>query len=685
MRIVGTSPAMLIFPQNPPDATDRNLCPENLLHRSHRFIVKTAALFVHAVSLALLVAVPCCAADPSTDRTPIQAELVKTIEAGHVQAGDPVYAKVDLPWNNSACKLREGAILKGRIVTQTPRSKSAASSGIALLFDSGQCGGRDMKPLLLTVAAVLAPDPNRGSSLYGDLESPPLSDAVGLSLSQPGTGSPMRSMLAAAQTVILEPPRNKPPQLVMPGQVIGIGDVKLAVGSGPEGSSLLTSEKHNLRLESGSRLVLVPSVTAAVKESTPAESAPGAAPASPNPLSDTDAFDEAEICVPPSCSLVLSANQPETSSKTADFTMPVKPLGFAPSADQAMYDLDHSVTISYLGSSKFLFTFNPHLLVPRATADITLPKLHVVRATLIDLSTRKVLRTVDWRVHDTRQYLWPIGTDHVLVHVGEELRLYDLNLKVEQRLPLNGPLAFVAVAPSGSYMAVGIVRERHTEAIHRELRDAEDREPEEDVEVKVLDSDFHPLAKVMRSSRDVPPVLSEHGEIRIPTIGKNRWRIAEYTWTGQRRVLAQVASTCRPEAESVPPNLLFITGCDRLGNGKWFRMLRPDGKLVLKGESQSTEKGHTASGTDGSNFFAVGIDELAKAMDDSSPFHSSDLKSLRVGVYRVENGKKVTGVTIPGPLPAVQSFALSPDSRHLAVLESDQIVFYSLPEVSEHE
>jgi hypothetical protein len=200
--------------------------------------------------------------------------------------------------------------------------------------------------------------------------------------------------------------------------------------------------------------------------------------------------------------------------------MPLKPLGFSASADQAMYDFDHAVTVSYLGSTRLLFTFNPHLLVSRTTADITLPKLHIVRAALIELPTMKVLRTVDWRIHDTRQYLWPIGPDHVLVHVGGELRLYDLNLKVEQKLPLNGSLAFVAVSPSGSYMAVGVIRERHTEAIHQELRDAEDREPEEDVEVKVLDSNFHPLASVMRSSREVPPVLSEDGEIRIPTIGK---------------------------------------------------------------------------------------------------------------------------------------------------------------------
>ena len=675
---------MAILPQPSSSATGRKAPPENLARRSLPFFAKPAAVLVEILSLLLLLQAYASAANPPTVRTPIQAELVKAIEAGRVQVGDPVYAKVNLAWNNGACKLREGAILKGRIVAQTPRSRAAKSSNIALLFESGQCGGRDMKPLPLTVAALLAPDPVMGSGLFGDRENQPLNEAVGLSLN-----GGMRSMQSAADTAILEPPRYKPPQTVMPGQVIGIADMKIAVGGGPEGSSVLTAEKHNLRLESGSRLVLVPGIETTATTPTHAESATGAATPSPNspPSSpgDSDSFDEAEVCVPPACSLAVAASQTETTSRAADFAMALKQLGFAASADRAMYDLDHALTISYLGSDRLLFTFNPHQLVPRTTADVTLPKLHMVRAALIDLPTMKVLRIVDWRVQDTRQYLWPISTDRVLVHVGGELRLFDRDLKVGPRLPLNAPLAFVAVAASGSYLAVGIVHERHSQEIHRELRDAEDREPEEDVEVRVLDSSFHALASVMRSSRDVPPVLSENGEIRIPTIGKNRWRIAEYAWTGQRRVLAQVGSSCRPQAASVPPNLLFVTGCNRLGDGRWFRMLRPDGKLVLKGEADSTEKAHTASGTSGSNFFAVGVTELTKAMNDAAPFHTSDLKSLHVGVYRVENGKKVTGVTIPDPLPTVQTFALSPDSRHLAILQSDQIIFYSFPEGPEPE
>jgi hypothetical protein len=642
----------------------------------------SAPILLRIACLLVFLASSCLGQSTSANRIPVQAELLKAVDAGRVQAGDAVYAKVDLAWNNAVCKLREGAILKGRIVARTVRSKAAKSSDIALLFESGQCSGRDMKPLPLTLAAVLAPDPN--SSLYNDQQSQPLNEATGLGLGREGSGSPMRSMLTAAATVLVEPPRNKPPQVVMPGQVVGIRNVTLVVGRGPEGSSVLTSEKHDLRLESGSRFVLVPSVpapapAAETKDDSPTGPAPSTANAVPSDVADETGMEEGDVCPPPECNIALSANQLENGSATAEFTMSVKQLGFVAAADQQMYDLDHAVAISYLGSNQLLFTFNPHVLVRRAGADIALPKLHIVRAALIDLPTKKVVRTADWRVHDAKQYLWSMGRDRVLVHIGAELRIYGPNLKLERRLALNGPLAFVAVAPSGDYLAVGTVHERHSEVIHRELAEAENRDPEEDVEVQVLNPDFRTLARVMRSSRSVLPVLSDNGEIRIPMIGKNRWRIAEYTWTDQRHVLKQVASTCRPEVTSLPPDLLFVTGCDRLEDGKWYKILRADGKLVLKGDSPSTEQGHSASGIAGSSFFAVGVAELSKPVNISSAFHSTDLKHLRVSVYRAQDGKKITAVTISDPLPTVQTFALSPDDRRLAILQNEQIVFYSLP------
>src|ERR1700749_658667 len=101
--IGGTSPAMSTFLQPPSDAANRKLRPrENPSQYSRFFMLKAASFLVQAVSLAWILHALCSAADPA-DRTPIQAELVKSIEAGHVQVGEPVYAKVDLAWNSSAC------------------------------------------------------------------------------------------------------------------------------------------------------------------------------------------------------------------------------------------------------------------------------------------------------------------------------------------------------------------------------------------------------------------------------------------------------------------------------------------------------------------------------------------------------------------------------------------------------
>jgi hypothetical protein len=621
-----------------------------------------------------------------SERVPIQAELVRSIEAGKTRVGDPVYARVMLEWKNSECALRQGAMLRGRVVAEARRVKGAKSE-LALVFESGQCNGVDLKPIALTVAALLAPDPNRNTSLFSGEESQPLSDAVGLSLGQEGTGSPMRSVLTAASTVLLEPPQNKPPVLVMPGQVIGLGDMKLGVGSGPEGSSVLSSARHNLRLEMGSRLVIVASAGAppGATGSNPSD----APPTSPQPASATaepDVVGESDSCAVPGCDAVTDNRLLATNVVAAAFRMPVSQLGFAVPVDREMYTLDRDVTLSYLGAKKVLLTFNPHGLILRSSSDLQLPKLHIVRALLMEVGpSSKVLHSADWRIYDAKQYLWPISAERVLVHVGNELRIYGPDLKEQRKIALGGPLAYVAVAPSSRYFAVGVIHERHSDSVHRELAEAEGREPEEDIEVKVLDSDFHAWVNVIRSSREAPPILSDDGEIRVPAVGKNRWTIAEYTWTGQRRVLKQVESTCRPSVTTLPPNLLFVTGCDRLSDGKWYRTLRSDGKLVLKGQSSSAELGQVASGVADSNLFAVGITEMEKSIVESSAFHSKDLKNLRIGVFRVENGKRVAAMVVSDPLPTVQTFALSPDGSQLAVIANDEMFFYALPPSLEHE
>jgi hypothetical protein len=630
---------------------------------------------------------------------PVQADLVRAIDASRVKVGDPVFARVALKWQNSECKLARGAVLQGRIVAQTAHSKASSASEIALLFDTAQCDGHAMKPLPLTVAAVLGEDPRDDQSEY---ESQPLSDAVGLAVggmvggpsgaSLRGSASGgLRSVSAAAATVELSPTEYNGPSSILPGEVLGIKGVKLNVGGGPEGSSVLSASGHNVRLEYRAQLVLVPNLSASAPvapgESPAPTDGPSTAPtAAVRPVAkDAEPpveVDETEVCLPPDCNVAIVPTESEIAS-AAWATLSVKNLGYTTvRADHEMYSFEYSSAVSYFGPSEVLLTFNPHELVHRSVAESKLSSLRTIRAVLINVQEEKVVKTVDWKVPDARQYQWPMERDHVLVHVGNELRLYGPGLKLEHRISLNGPLAFVRTSPSSNYLVVAEIHERHSELMHRQLQEAEGREPEEDVEVKILDGNFHALATVERSSRVAPPVLSDHGEIRLAKLGKNRWQINEDAWDGQRHRLATVHSTCTPELTTLPSDMLFVIGCDRQSTGKWYRVLGPEGKPVLQGWSAAAELEQTATGVALGSDFAIGMTEAAKSIPAESAFQTSDLTGERIAVYRAENGERLFAVSIAAPVPSVQSFALSPDGELLAVLQGDQLAFYKVPAAS---
>jgi hypothetical protein len=183
---------------------------------------------------------------------PIQAELVQRLNASKVKVGDPILAKLALPWKSPACNLRAGAIIQGRVVTQKTYSKTEKTSEIGIIFESGQCDGRDMKPLSLTVAAVAAPYLSGYSDFSDSEELQPLSSAIGLNLN-----GNLRSLTQASAIVRVEPRRAKAPRFAMPGQVLGIPHLAISVGQGVDGASIFRSTGRNVQLSPGTQFVLI--------------------------------------------------------------------------------------------------------------------------------------------------------------------------------------------------------------------------------------------------------------------------------------------------------------------------------------------------------------------------------------------------------------------------------------------
>jgi hypothetical protein len=65
---------------------------------------------------------------------------------------------------------------------------------------------------------------------------------------------------------------------------------------------------------------------------------------------------------------------------------------------------------------------------------------------LLDAQSRNVLRSLDWQIGDAQRYLWQLDANRILVHIGNELRIYGAGLDVERTFPLAGPLASVRIA-----------------------------------------------------------------------------------------------------------------------------------------------------------------------------------------------------------------------------------------------
>jgi hypothetical protein len=204
----------------------------------------------------------------------VEAELVEPLDAGHAKVGQSIKARVKVDWADGTCTLKHNGMVKGQIVGLQSTSKTAKDSGIALLFDSGQCGGHDMKPLPLTIVSVI-----------GSAPAPPsLADSPGMGIGEGSRGGGVASANAPA----LEGGKPIIPLTISPGAVYGLNDVKLGVGTGPQGSSVLGTSGHNVRLETGTILVLartadLPPNPAAAPATNTAPATNGGAPPAATP------------------------------------------------------------------------------------------------------------------------------------------------------------------------------------------------------------------------------------------------------------------------------------------------------------------------------------------------------------------------------------------------------------------
>ena len=203
----------------------------------------------------------------------IPVQLTKTIDAKKAKTGDEVVAKVtqDMANQRGEVLMPKDTKVLGHVTEAQARNKEQKESELAIAFDRAVMRDGNTMQLPMSIQAVIGQQNNNannaGSAPSGNYpqQSPssgggmPAGPGAGRTGGMGGMGGSNPPPGNPTGTATPPEPGNPAPHPAINGQtqgVIGISDVTLSPGQNENQGSLLTSEKNNVKLESGTLLLL---------------------------------------------------------------------------------------------------------------------------------------------------------------------------------------------------------------------------------------------------------------------------------------------------------------------------------------------------------------------------------------------------------------------------------------------
>ena len=199
----------------------------------------------------------------------IPVQLTKTVDAKKAKPGDEIDAKVtqDMKSTTGQILVAKDTKVVGHITEAQAHSKEQKESQLAIAFDHAVMkNGEDMK-LPMSIQAIIAP-PSMNSNSGGD--SAPAPDAAPTG----GSSTPSAGRTASGST---QPQPQQSSQAPMPSGdssggnsatasrpqitgntqgMVGFSNMKLAAAPDASQGSVVSSEKNNVKLESGTLMLL---------------------------------------------------------------------------------------------------------------------------------------------------------------------------------------------------------------------------------------------------------------------------------------------------------------------------------------------------------------------------------------------------------------------------------------------
>jgi hypothetical protein len=204
----------------------------------------------------------------------IPVQLTKSIDAKKVKTGDAVEATVtqDMKAGNGEVIVPKDTKVVGRVTEAQARNKEQKESQVGIVFDHAvmKTGGDVNLPM--SIQAIIAPSylsTNNSSNSEGAGQSPSTASATGMSQGTGGArGGAMGGSQPSTSTSTPTPSGGTGSTQDKTGNgarqpitgntqgVLGIPNLTLSTTAGTAQGSVVTSEKNNVKLESGTMMLL---------------------------------------------------------------------------------------------------------------------------------------------------------------------------------------------------------------------------------------------------------------------------------------------------------------------------------------------------------------------------------------------------------------------------------------------
>ncbi len=389
------------------------------------------------------------------------------------------------------------------------------------------------------------------------------------------------------------------------------------------------------------------------------------------------------VCIGLLTATAWAAKHDKTEPPAPSERIDTVPLDYHPLSSFYLLSRSSSSSLDFIDSQHLLFTFRATGLMKRLPDCLPDDEDQLIRALVVHLPDGKIERTAEWRMHDRGRYLWALGNGKFMVRQRDSLGITDASLEMHPFLQASTPLRLVKLSPDARLLLVETDLEKHTEEEHRRLAAEAGAEglfgPREDVQLTVLRiSDRSVLLRARALSISDIPIISE-GYIETLAAQGDHWMLRYRPFSGEPTVIANVASSCRPNENPLNDQTTVVTVCANRSDDHILQAISLQGKTLWTYRWDSHYIWPTTAASQSGRRIAFSTLRVSRPVSTYDPFDETEVQAQRVDVLDTETGRlELTQYATPA-LSAGQNYALSPEGDRFAVLRDNAIEIYNLP------